>query len=228
MTEIKFKKAKLTNFKIKQIISLFCFDIPASKTAGLMGINRNTINLWFKKFRRAIYAHQMKECEKIFGEAEVDESYFGARRIRGFHGKLKRGRGTRKQPVFGILKRNGKVYTEIIPNCTSDVLNAIIRGKIDTSTTIYSDGWRSYDGLVDVGYDKHFRVNHGNNEFSKGSGIHINGIENFWSFTKRRFAKFNGVKKNFELHLKESEWRYGKSHTTLKKELWNIIKEYRG
>ena len=69
MTEIKFKKAKLTNFKIKKIISLFCFDIPASKTAGLTGINRNTINLWFKKFRRAIYAHQMQECEKMFGEA---------------------------------------------------------------------------------------------------------------------------------------------------------------
>ena len=228
MTGIKFKKAKLTNFKIKQIISIFCFDIPASKTAGLMSINRNTINLWFKKFRRAIYAHQMQECEKMFGEAEVDEAYFGARRIRGFHGKLKRGRGTRKQPVFGILKRNGKVYTEIIPNCTSEVLNAIIRGKIDTSTTIYSDGWRSYDGLVDVGYDKHFRVNHGENEFSKGGGIHINGIENFWSFTKRRFAKFNGVKKNFELHLKESEWRYGRKNTILEKELWNIIKKYRG
>ena len=228
MTEFKFKKAKLSTFKIKRIISHFCLDIPASKTAGLMGINRNTINLWFKKFRRVIYAHQMQECEKIFGEAEVDESYFGARRIRGLHGKLKRGRGTRKQPVFGILKRNGRVYTEIIPNCTGDVLRAIIKGKVDKSTTIYSDGWRSYDGLVDVGYDKHFRVNHGDNEFSKGkgTGIHINGIENFWSFTKRRFAKFNGVKKNFDLHLKECEWRYGKSNVALEKELWNIIKRY--
>jgi len=54
--------------------------------------------------------------------------------------------------------------------------------------------------LVDVGYNKHYRVNHGNNEFSKGQGIHINGIENFWSFTKRRLSKFNGVKKYFELH----------------------------
>jgi len=117
MTEIKFKKAKLTNFKIKQVISLFCFDIPASKIAGMTSINRNTINLWFKKFRLAIYARQHKEFKKIFGEAEVDECYFGARRIRGFHGKLKCGRGARKQPVFGILKRNGRVYTEIIPNC---------------------------------------------------------------------------------------------------------------
>ena len=219
---------KISTFKIKKIVKHFCLDINASKTAPLVGVNRNTINDWYHHFRVVIYAHQHREFEKIIGEAEVDESYFGARRVRGYHGKLKRGRGTRKQPVFGILKRNGRVYTQIVPNCTSEVLNAIIRGKIDTSSTIYSDGWRSYDGLVDVGYDKHFRVNHGDNEWSKGKGIHINGIENFWSFTKRRLAKFNGVKKNFELHLKECEWRYGKSCAILEKELWNIIKKYRG
>ena len=80
--------------------------------------------------------------------------------------------------------------------------------------------------MVDVGYDKHYRVNHGENEFSKDNGIHINGIENFWSFTKRRLSKFNGVKKNFDLHLKECEWRYGKDSDTLKMELWKILKWY--
>lgn len=118
------------------------------------------------------------------------------------------------------------MYTEIIPDCKKKTLQAVIKGKIDKSAVIYSDGWRGYDGLVDVGYDKHFRVNHGNNEFSKGHGIHINGIENFWSFTKRRLSKFNGVKKNFDLHLKESEWRYGKSYDILKKELEKIIIKY--
>ena len=169
----------------------------------------------------------MEEFEKILGEAEVDESYFGARRKRGYRGKLKRGRGTQKQPVFGIFKRDGRVYTEIVPNCKKVTLQGIIRGKVHPSTVIYSDKWRGYDGLVDVGYDKHFRVNHGMNEFSKGHGIHINGIENFWSFTKRRLSKFNGVKKNFELHLKESEWRYAREPDILETELWNIIKRGR-
>jgi transposase-like protein len=228
MPEFKPKNAKLSTFKIKRIIFLFCTDIPASKAAELLGINRNTINYWYNRFRRAIYAHQHKEFEKLFGEVEIDESYFGARRIRGLKLKLKRGRGTRKQPVFGILKRDGRVYTEIVSDCSKPILQAIIRGKIDKSAVVYSDGWRGYDGLVDVGYDKHFRVNHGEDEFSKGAGVHINGIENFWSFTKRRFTKFNGVKKNFELHLKDSEWRYGKSTKQLAKELWNIIKTYRG
>ncbi len=91
----------------------FCVDISASKTAILLEINRNTINHWYNVFRKAIYVHQMWEFRKIFGEAEVDGSYFGAKRVRGFHGKLKRGRGTHKQPVFGIFKRNGHVYTEM-------------------------------------------------------------------------------------------------------------------
>jgi len=220
------KSAKISAYKIKKIIKHFCLDINASKTSRLLGINRNTINLRYNNFRRAIYAYQHREFVRIIGEAEIDESYFGARRKRGFRGRLKRGRGTQKQPVFGIFKRNGRVYTEIVPNCKKTVLQAIIKGKIEPSTVIYSDRWRGYDGLVDVGYDKHFRVNHGENEFSKGKGIHINGIESFWSFTKRRLAKFNGVRKNFDLHLKESEWRYGKTNDTLEKELNIIIKRY--
>ena len=219
-------RAKISQYKIKKIIECFCLDILASKTALLLNLNRKTINHWYNVFRLAIYAWQIKEFEKIFGEVELDESYFGAKRKRGFRGKLKRGRGTQKQPVFGLLKRNGHVYTEIISNCKKPVLQAIIKGKIDKSAVIYSDGWRGYDGLVDVGYDKHYRVNHGDNEFSKGNGIHINGIENFWSFTKRRLNKFNGVKKNFNLHLKECEWRYGRSYDTLEKELWKIYKWY--
>ena len=77
-----------------------------------------------------------------------------------------------------------------------------------------------------MGYDKHFRVSHGDNEFSKGHGIHINGIENFWSFSKRRLSKFNGVKKNFDLHLKDCKLLYGKNNDMLKKELEEIIKRY--
>jgi len=220
------KDGKISWYRVKKIIECFCLDITASKTALLLELNRNTINHYYKKFRLAIYAHQYQEFKKMFGEVELDESYFGAKRKRGFAGKLKRGRGTLKQPVFGILKRNGKVYTEIIPDCKKDTLSLIIKGKIDKSAVIYSDGWRGYDGLVDIGYDKHFRVNHGDSEFSKGQGVHINGIENFWSFTKRRLAKFNGVKKNFDLHLKECEWRYGKEYDILKKELEIIIKKY--
>ena len=77
--------------------------------------------------------------------------------------------------------------------------------------------------MVDVGYNKHFRVNHGKSEFVKNKRVHVNGIEAFWSFCKRRLSKFNGVKVNFDLHLKECEWRYLKSKELLIKQLSSLI-----
>ena len=217
-------RAKISKYKLKKIIKYFCVDINASKTSELLGFNRKTINRYYTIFRKIIYDKQNNDLIKIFGKAELDESYFGASRVRGNKCKLKRGRGTIKQPVFGILERNGKVYTEIVPDCKKQTLQDIILGRISKNTVIYSDGWRGYNGLVDVGYDKHFRVNHGNNEFSKKNGTHINGIESFWSFCKRRLAKFNGYKKNFNIHLKECEWRWNKSINNLENELLNQIK----
>ena len=78
--------------------------------------------------------------------------------------------------MFGVFKRNGKVYTEIVPDCSKATLQAIIRGKVEPESIIYSDGWRGYNGLVDVRYGKHLRVDHGRNEFARGK-THINGIE---------------------------------------------------
>lgn len=84
---------------------------------------------------------------------------------------------------------------------------------------IYSDGWRGYNGLVDYGFKKHFRVHHGNNEFVRGHS-HINGIESFWGFTKTRLAKFRGMDKSkFVLHLKESEFRFNHRDKNLYKML---------
>lgn len=162
------ENSKLSHYKIKKIIQCFCVDIPASKTALLLNLNRNTINYWYMLFRETIYDHQTDLRAKFVGSIEVDESYFGAKRQRGFHGKLKRGRGTLKQPVFGIFERNGRVYTEIVPDCKMKTLQEVIIGKVSLESVIYSDGWRGYNGLVDVGYSKHFRVNHGANEFARG------------------------------------------------------------
>jgi len=200
----------------------FCVDVTASQTALLTGINRNTVNRYYGLFRLAIYRHQIKQFERMVGNVEMDESYFGASRIRGVRGKLKRGRGTRKQPVFGIFLRQGHVYTEIVPDCKKATLQAIIRRKIDPASIVYSDGWRGYDGLVDVGYDRHLRVHHAAHQFAQEGDIHINGIESFWSFTKRRLKKFNGVKVNFQLHLKECEWRWKQDPDALLKSLKSI------
>lgn len=72
---------------------------------------------------------------------------------------------------------------------------------------IHTSGWCTYDGLVDLGYEKHFRVHHRTNEFAAG-GRHINGIESFWAFAKLRLSRFKGLPKHtFYLHLKETEFK---------------------
>lgn len=230
------KYSKLSKYQLKKIMYHFCVDVDATRTGKLLGFNRNTTTSYFKMFREAIYLHQITNLNKFYGNVELDESYFGGKRIRGYHGKLKRGRGTLKQPVFGVFERKDevtgkkRVYTEIVEDCKKKTLQAIIRGKIDVSAVIHTDGWRGYNGLVDVGYDKHFRVNHSKDEFAlkgeEGDTVTVNGMESFWSFTKRRLAKFNGTKKNFELHLKESEWRWDKDENELFDELQNIFKSY--
>jgi transposase-like protein len=67
------------------------------------------------------------------------------------------------------------------PDARKKTLQDIIRGKVALESLIHSDGWRGYNGLVDVGYDTHYRVHHGSDEFARGS-THINGIESFWSY----------------------------------------------
>ena len=211
----------LSRYHQKKVIECFSLDLTATQTAHLLRLNRKTINRYFGLFRQQIYRAQQAEKKRFVGVVEVDESYFGPARVRGRPGPRQRGRGTFKQPVFGIFERAGKVYTEVIPDCAAATLLPILRGKVNPASVIYSDGWRGYDGLVDVGYDQHVRINK-TKTFAQGRA-HVNGIESFWSFTKRRLAKFNGVKKNFVLHLKECEWRWSKSPTLLQRDLLHLF-----
>jgi transposase len=196
-------RSRISEAKFREFLRYFTLDLEAQKIAILTHLNRNTVNRYLRLIRERIAEHCESESP-LKGEIEVDESYFGARRIKG-----KRGRGASgKTPVFGILQRGGKVYTEIVPDCAKATLQAVIRGRVSPESVIHSDHWRGYNGLVDLGYKKHYRVHHGANEFAKGKR-HINGIESFWSFAKSRLLKFNGIPKStFYLHLKECEFRF--------------------
>ena len=212
-------RSRISEGKFREIVKYFSVDLEADQVAEIIGLSRNTINKYFKAMRICI-AEYCELSSPFLGEIEVDESYFGARRIKG-----KRGRGAYgKTIVFGLLKREGKVYTEIVPDCQRSTLQGIIRGHVELESVIYSDGWRGYNGLVDIGYDKHFRVHHGENEFVRGKS-HINGIESFWSYAKMRLFKFRGLAKHtFYLHLKECEFRFNHRGENLYKLLLQIFR----
>ena len=211
-------KSKLTNKVIKQLIDLFVLEVPALKAAKALDINRHSAERVYSRVRKVV----AKDCEEqsiLSGEVEVDESYFGGSK----KGEIGR-RVVSKVPVFGLLKRQGKVYTQIVEDVTRYTLEKIIRGKVTTDSVIYSDSFTVYDGLVVYGY-KHYRIYHSENEFARGKN-HVNGIESFWSYTKRRMNKFNGIHKSkFLLHLKESEFRFNNRDGNMYKELLKNFRE---
>ena len=109
-----FFRSRISEVKFKQIVRYFCADLTAQQIASLTGISRQTINKILKGVR--IRISEFCDSKSVFksGEIELDESYFGARRVRG-----RRGRGARgKTIVFGLKQRNGKVYTQVIRNCS--------------------------------------------------------------------------------------------------------------
>jgi transposase len=175
--------------------------VPARTAAELTGVNRHTATLYFHKLREVIAGKLDQEAPFLHGEIEVDESYFGGVR-KGKHGRGAAG----KVPVFGLLKRAGKVYTTMIPNVQSRTLVDIIRERIEPDSIVYTDSYRSYD-VLDVSEFRHERVNH--RETFVEHGNHINGIENFWNQAKRHLRRYNGIPKaHFYLFLKECEWRF--------------------
>ena len=213
-------RSRISEKKFRQIVKYFSLDIEANKIATLTGVSRPTINKIVKAVR--IRIAQFCEDQSPFsdGDIEIDESYFGARRVRGIRGRGAKG----KTVVFGLIKRHGKVYTQIVKNCSSEELFPIIQRIIGKQAVIYTDGFRSYDGLVNFGYKKHYRVKHDSNQFVKGTH-HINGIENFWGIAKTRLAKFRGIhKETFYLHLKECEFRFNQRNSDIYQLILKIVR----
>lgn len=212
------KWSKLSNRTLNQLIRLFVLEVPAVKAAKEVHVNRHSAERVYTVIRECM----VKACEKespLEGEVEVDESYFG--------GKQKYGRGRKvisKVPVFGILKRDGKVYTTPVEDVSRYTLRRIIREKVREGSTIYSDAFSSYDGLITAGY-KHYRINH-QKIFAKKRN-HINGIENFWGFAKTKLRRYYGMNRGrFFLYLKEMEFRFNHRHEDLLAITRKIVRRY--
>lgn len=206
------RKSRLPVQTQQKLLEHFVAGTTARAAALLVGVQANTAKLFYQRLRQLIASKQ--ESYLLAGEIEADESYFGGVR------KGRRGRGAAgKVPVFGLLKRGGKVYTAIIPDAKASTLIPIIREKVLPDSIVYTDSFPVYD-VLDVSEFHHRRVNHSKVFVSK-RGHHINGIENFWNQAKRHLRRFNGIPKgSFYWFLKECEWRFnGGGHKALLQQL---------
>ena len=191
------------------IVKGFYQQQPAYRLANDLGIDYQTVTRVYQKLRLALYHITELEGAKLSGEIEMDEAYFGGRR------KGKRGRGASgKSIVFGLLERDGRVYTRVVEGVSADELMTVIKKKTRKGSVYYSDTFKSYNSLKRLG--KHHTVNHSKNMVDKKTKNHINGIEGFWSFAKHILYNYRGVSKfHFPMYLKEVEYRYNHRNENL-------------
>jgi len=115
-----YKRSKFSEPVFRHIIKCFALDLTATETTQLSPVSLRSITVIFDKLRGKI-TNWCEQSDPFSGTIVVDESYFGPRRIPG-----KRGRGASgKTIVFGIFKREGKVYTEIVLNARKKTLQRI-------------------------------------------------------------------------------------------------------
>ena len=209
---MKISRCKLSKKQQGKLLEFFVLQVTARSAADMLGIQVNTAALFYHKIRQVIWTRLELQAEEMLGgEIELDESYFGG------HRKGKRGRGAAgKVIVFGILKRDDRVFTKVVADTKADTLMPIIRQRITPDSVVYTDSYRSYNAL-DVSGFHHHRINH-STHFAEHSFNHINGIENFWNQAKRVLRKYNGIpKQHFHLFIKECEFRF--NHGSPKQQL---------
>jgi transposase len=174
--------------------------ISAKQIERETGVTYKTAWRMCKKIREML----AEDLDKMNGEVEIDESYFGGRR----HGK--RGRGAaNKTAVVGIAERkNGRIEAYAVPNTKRRTVFPHIYNDVEKGAQVYTDEYPVYDTLRLNGYG-HERVLHSHNVYVMGN-VHTNTVDGFWALVK------NGIKgvyhhcsaKYLQMYLDEYTFRY--------------------
>lgn len=202
------------------IIRGFYEQQPAHRLCHDLDLSYEAVQRVYTSLREALYHVAELEGKRLAGEIELDEAYFGGRR------KGKRGRGAPgKKIVFGLLEREGRVYTRVVEHVSKEELMEIIRKKTRKGSVYYTDTFRSYNSLKRLG--KHKTVDHSKSLVDKRTKNHINGIEGFWSYAKHILYNYRGVSRyHFPLYLKEIEYRYNHRSENIFKSFLSIYFGY--
>lgn len=228
-----FTPRKLVNSQLKQIISEFILEHSTNVILSRVNISKYKL-LKILTLLRIVMSNDIPEV--FSGTVEVDETYLGAKmknrrlkellKIKARFPKQKKlsGHATIKQPIFGILCRSGKVWAEIVPDVEAKDLQPLIVKQVKRGSTVCSDTWRGYTGLATKGY-VHRLVKHSEGEYSDKQGNHINGLEGFWGYLKRKLAAKGGIRKlKLYLYLAEYVWRYNHRQLNFKKQQEILLK----
>jgi transposase-like protein len=210
---------KISRKILKLIISEFTLEHSTDTILSRVNVSKYKL----LKILTLLKIETTKDIPVIFsGIVEVDETYLGGQwrnkrlSVKKAQKQSKKGRGTTKQPAFGILCRNGKVWAELVAGIEAGDLHPRIEKQVKKGSIICSDTWRGYTGIAQKGY-VHRLVKHSENEYSDKHGNHINGLEGFWGYLKRKLSAKGGIKrKRLPIYLGEYVWRYNHRNLLLK------------
>lgn len=212
-----FEDSRLSLPKWFQIITLM---LNAKSGISAKEIQRNT----GVTYKTAYYAcmrvriGMLMDETKLNGIIEMDESYFGGKARKQAQKPLdnepnlatvtnKRGRGTNKVSVVGMVQRKGMVKTKVIEKLTKRNLLYMLKTYAKNENSILvTDGFKSYKELET--YIDRLEVNH-SKSFSKGI-VHVNTIEGFWSYVKNGIkGSFKAISKKYlPFYMVEYEWKF--------------------
>ena len=208
-----FSKMKLPLNIQLHILNYYLLKMPANSIAATLQINPNTVGLYHKIFRtylkNKVYFNKNIKIGGRNKTVELDETKIGKN-------KYNRGHKVEGAWVIGGIERSilkTKIKSEnqrtfLLPIQKRNIKNIdkIINKYVKKGTTIYTDKWKGYNNLKNIGY-KHLTVNHKKNFKDPITGVHTNSIESLWNHLKQSIPLRNRNKKYILLHLREFQWR---------------------
>jgi transposase len=208
---------KLSRHLTRKIISCFALELTATQTARLMRINRNTVNRYYRLLREAIARFQDQEVARLAAEIEPAGNHSQGREALAC--PVKSG-----APVYGFLGREGKVYTQVVPEISAQILRSFVNQRPRDGRLALADSCKRYEGFIFDRYE-HIRVAHRNGS-TNGGQPHKNGIESFWSYYKNRLSKYCGINpRHFHLYLKECEFRFNHRTQSIEPLLFELFQK---
>jgi len=145
---------------------------------------------------------------KMTGTVECDETYVGGKPRPGT-GVHKRGRGTSKTPVLGIVQRDGNIHRRVVADVSAATLKSAIRECVDNQARIVTDENLAYRGLGKEFAGGHQTVNHSNREYARGD-VWTNTAESSFALIKRGLTGiYHAVsKEHLHRYLGEFDFRW--------------------
>lgn len=187
--------------------------VPAKELQRQLGVTYKTAWRMAREIRA--YMGEVDGNPKLGGHVEIDETYVGGK-PRGPMGRQigprsRKHRPSRKQPVFGIVEREGRIMTQTVPNAHKKTLFPIIKDTVEPGSKISTDALRVYSHLSDEGYT-HDSVDH-QVEYVNGD-THTNTLECFWSHFKCSVKGTHRAisRQHMNKYLGEFEYRFNRRH----------------